>query len=143
MTRFYGKMHIPTTEKLEGKVLICISNKYGNFTKGKLYKVIVEARNRLCEATNYRITDDDGDWYSIGKNDIGKIFEIYEGNGPMNRLPDAIIERLKSIPETGIRYHRAKIVFKDGKERRVTVFNGTIIDEDIDMENIIDIIKDR
>lgn len=57
---------------------LCISSKYGNFTKGKIYRG--EAHSHVIgmksgrRYSNYRIIDDDSD--GIDQNDIGKLFKV-------------------------------------------------------------------
>lgn len=59
---------------------LCISSKYANFTKGKVYRG--EAHSRVVgmksgrRYSNYRIIDDDGDGYGIEQEDIGKLFKV-------------------------------------------------------------------
>lgn len=59
---------------------LCISSKYGNFTKGRVYRG--EAHSRVVgmksgrRYSNYRIIDDYGDGYGIDQNDIGKLFKV-------------------------------------------------------------------
>lgn len=61
---------------------LCISSKYGNFTKGKIYRG--EAHSRVVGMksgrmySNYRIIDDDGDGYGIDQSDMGKLFKAVE-----------------------------------------------------------------
>ena len=75
----YGKLLIQTELNLEGKTLICISAKYGNFKLDKEYPVTVPSRYLDGRPGSFQITDDDHDSYTIGKGDIGKIFEIRKG----------------------------------------------------------------
>ena len=51
----------------------CISKKYGNFEYNKIYTA--EARMRGEEYyTDYRIIDEDGDYYTLHEEAIGRIF---------------------------------------------------------------------
>lgn len=56
----------------------CVSDKYGNFRYNKIY--LAEAMSRHIGGeklySNYRITDEDGDYYTIQSKDLGKIFLI-------------------------------------------------------------------
>jgi len=62
---------------LQGKYLICISDKYGNFTKGREYPVMTPyIRISDNKPAEYRIPDNDWDYYTIGKWDIGTLFEL-------------------------------------------------------------------
>lgn len=59
---------------------LCISSKYRNFTKGKVYRG--EAHLRVVgmksgrRYSDYRIIDDEGDGYGIDQTDIGNLFKV-------------------------------------------------------------------
>lgn len=55
----------------------CITDRWGNFTKGKIYKA--EARAALAKKINgrnlwteFKIYDDDGDSYTVTRHEINK-----------------------------------------------------------------------
>lgn len=54
----------------------CISSKYGNFIKDKIY--IGKANGRLLNKlyTDFVIHDEEGDKYTISTNDINRLFMI-------------------------------------------------------------------
>lgn len=53
----------------------CISNKYSNFKCNKIYEA--EARGKRDTLyTDYKIVDEDGDYYTIHMQDLGKLFLI-------------------------------------------------------------------
>lgn len=59
----------------------CITDKYGNFKKGKLYPAF--AKSIICNAkpwedrySMFKVRDEDGDSYGIYKSDIGKLFVV-------------------------------------------------------------------
>lgn len=70
---FYSKRNFELFE--------CITDKYGNFKKGKLYPAF--AKSIICNAkpwedrySMFKVRDEDGDSYEIGKSDIGKLFKV-------------------------------------------------------------------
>lgn len=58
--------------KLEGRSVICISKKYGNFTYEKEYPLLVKGVNTKGEPCDFRIEDDEGDYFPISEKDIIK-----------------------------------------------------------------------
>jgi hypothetical protein len=79
VTRWYGKYHsahLFEHGNLEGRTLICIKQKYANFTLGKEYPVTVRFRHLDGRPADFTIVDDDGDTYPIGVGAVGKMFEI-------------------------------------------------------------------
>lgn len=53
----------------------CITKKYGNFIYNKIYTA--EASSKHIHGGNYsdfRVTDEDGDYYTVYDNDLGKLF---------------------------------------------------------------------
>lgn len=70
------KLLVGTKLNLVGKTLICTTSKFGNFTKNKEYPVSVYGRHLDGTPGNFRITDDDHDYYTIRDTDIGRIFEV-------------------------------------------------------------------
>ena len=57
----------------------CISKKYGNFTYNKIYTA--EAGSKHIHGGNYsdfRVTDEDGDYYTVYDTDLGKLFLILQ-----------------------------------------------------------------
>lgn len=73
MSRYYGKTIRPETlelrKELKDKIIKCIKAKWGNITLGKEYKIVF-----IHGSCN--ISDDDGDWFILHKNDIGTLFDI-------------------------------------------------------------------
>lgn len=65
----------------------CITDKWGNFTKGKIYKA--EARGALAKKvddktmwTDFKIIDDEGDGYTITWHEISRnYFKAVTNNG--------------------------------------------------------------
>ena len=59
---------------------LCISSKYRNFTKGKVYRG--EAHSHVIgmksgrRYSDYQIIDDEGDGYCIDQTDVGKLFKV-------------------------------------------------------------------
>lgn len=65
------------------EIFECITDKYGNFKKGKLYPAF--AKSIICNAkpwedrySMFKVRDEDGDSYGIDKSDIGKLFKVAE-----------------------------------------------------------------
>ena len=63
------------------EIFECITGKYGNFKKGKLYPAC--ARSIICGAkpgqekySMFKVRDEDGDGYGVYKSDIGKLFVV-------------------------------------------------------------------
>ena len=63
------------------EIFECITSKYGNFKKGKLYPAY--ARSIICGAkpgqdrySMFKVRDEDGDSYGVYKSDIGKLFVV-------------------------------------------------------------------
>jgi hypothetical protein len=71
-----GKLHTNTKLSLEGKTLISITRKFGNFKFGNHYPVTVHSRCLNNSPASFRITDDEGDWYIVGDGDVGKMFKV-------------------------------------------------------------------
>lgn len=54
--------------KVKEMELLCTKSKYGNFVEGKTYKAVAFAtmgKGVNVEYTHFKITDEDGDYYSI------------------------------------------------------------------------------
>lgn len=64
------------------EIFECITSKYGNFKKGKLYTA--RAYSHICGTrpgdsirySMFQVRDEYGDKYSIDKNDINKLFKV-------------------------------------------------------------------
>lgn len=54
--------------------LKCITNKFGNFIYGKIYKADAWSHNKHMGYSTFKITDEDGDLYMITEREIGKWF---------------------------------------------------------------------
>lgn len=50
-----------------------ITDKYSNFIKGKVYKAEATGKNGYGY-TSFRITDEDGDYYTLDQSRLGKDF---------------------------------------------------------------------
>lgn len=62
----------------KAKYVLCLEKRYGNFTYGKIYEAIPHTiRNTTKEPTNFRITDDDGDFYTIAEK-VDKLKKNWE-----------------------------------------------------------------
>lgn len=62
---------------MEDKNLICITNKYGNFTKDKIYPISVSMINAKTKIpAEFRIVDDEGDYFHVDINSIKGIFKL-------------------------------------------------------------------
>jgi hypothetical protein len=57
----------------------------------------------------------------------------------MNKLSNKFIEKLKLIPETGMGYHKVKAVLINNEEKLITILNCSIIEDNINPLDIIDI----
>lgn len=51
----------------------CISKKYGNFEYNKIYTAEAGGKTKTLY-TDFRITDEDGDYYILHEEDLGKLF---------------------------------------------------------------------
>ena len=72
-----GKIRVGGAVESPYKVLRfrCISKKYGNFINNKIYTAEAHASkiNRTI-FTDYKVTDEDGDYYTVYNTDLGKLF---------------------------------------------------------------------
>lgn len=58
-----------------------LSGKYCNFTKDKIYEAHPQARRiKNGPYHDFRITDDEGDLYSLDKRDLGRKYRIIDKN---------------------------------------------------------------
>ena len=56
-----------------------LHDKYGNFIKGKVYEAVAYARMLNGRYTDYKITDEDGDTFTLSDRMVGKDFIILGG----------------------------------------------------------------
>lgn len=57
--------------------LLCVNSKYGNFTKGKIYKAKAWSMNMRNKFTHFRIDDDDHDLYTIREKHLIENNKLY------------------------------------------------------------------
>lgn len=91
------KLSVPIKDKRESFYIQWISDKYGNFVKDKYYKATAKSRHgksgMFCD---FRITDEDGDYYTLDAKDIEKKFRIIP-SGEVILISEPVTE--KDIPE--------------------------------------------
>lgn len=73
------RMLQPIEDKRSEFYIEWLSNKYGNFIAHKYYKAIAQFTKPYNHMnTGFRITDEDGDFYTLDQRDIDKKFRICE-----------------------------------------------------------------
>ena len=60
--------------------LKCKTDKYANFIKDKVYEAKAHFRCSNGWYTGFKVTDEDGDYYTITKQSIIKMFYLVEGD---------------------------------------------------------------